>query len=224
MIELQGVDKYYVTKKRRTWVLDNCSVVFERGRNFGILGRNGIGKSTFLKLLCGAEAANSGAIYSDVSISWPLGFAGGVNSELSGSENARFIGELYGAEGKQVTNFVRAFSELGDKLEAPVKSYSSGMRARLQFAISMAIEFDCYLIDELTAVGDRNFQSKCRAEFAKRRKRSDIIIVSHQISTIREYCDYAGILYGGNLMMFDDVEAAIQSYFELEDQLSERGL
>ena len=149
------------------------------------MGVNGAGKSTTMRLIAGTELPNSGRVRRDVRVSWPLGFAGGFHPLMTGRENVKFVARIYGADVRKTLDFVEDFSEIGDYIDAPVKTYSSGMMARLSFGLSMAIDFECYLIDEITAVGDARFQARCVGTFAERRKRADIIMVSHSMETIK---------------------------------------
>jgi capsular polysaccharide transport system ATP-binding protein len=215
MIQLNNVFKFYQTEGHTKIVLDHVSGTFESGRSYGLLGVNGAGKSTTLRLIAGTELPNSGKIRRSVRVSWPLGFAGGFHYQLSGRENIKFVARAYGEDVRQVITFVEDFSELGDYIDAPIKTYSSGMLARLAFGLSMAIEFECYLIDEITAVGDQRFQTRCNAAFTARRARADLIVVSHSMSTIKDYCDRGAVLVDGQLMMFDDVDKAIEVYNRL---------
>lgn len=215
MIDLINVSKVYRTPKGRKQVLKPCNVTFPRGRNIGLLGVNGAGKSTLLKIIAGSEAPSTGVVKRHVKMSWPLGFSGGFNGTLTGAENLRFISRIYGADIGYVTQCVRDFSELGDYLDMPIKSYSSGMKARLAFALSMAIDFDCYLVDEITGVGDRNFQEKCRQAFKDRSDKSSLIMVSHSMSTLKEHCDMGLVLTDGVLTFFEDINQAIDKYLTL---------
>jgi len=215
MIQLDRVFKFYKTEGHVKIVLDHVSAVFQSGRSYGLLGVNGAGKSTTMRLIAGTELQNSGRIRRSVRVSWPLGFAGGFHPLMSGRENVKFVARAYGADIRQVINFVEDFSELGDYIDVPVKTYSSGMAGRLAFGLSMAIEFECYLIDELTAVGDARFQARCRAVFDRRRQNTDLIVVSHSMQTIKEYCDRGAVLVDGHMMMFDSVDRAIEMYNRL---------
>lgn len=212
MIELRNVCKSYRTNKGVKVVLNQINAVFQRGQNIGILGRNGAGKSTLLRLIGGEELPTSGQIFRGASISWPIGFSGGFHGSLTGRENLRFIARIYNADIGKVTSFVESFSELGEYLDMPVTTYSSGMRSKLAFGLSMAIDFDFYLIDEVTAVGDESFRAKSKAEFARRRDHSTLIVVSHNVVTIREYCSVAAVLDGGKLVMYDQLKPAIEHY------------
>ncbi|MGR5277459.1 ABC transporter ATP-binding protein [Vibrio rotiferianus] len=215
MIELVNVSKTYRTAGGVKQVLKPCTLNFPKGRNIGLLGVNGAGKSTLLRMIAGSEAPTSGVIKRNVKMSWPLGFSGGFNGSMTGAENLRFVSRIYGADIKQVTEFVKEFSELGDYLDMPIRSYSSGMKARLAFGLSMAIDFDCYLVDEITGVGDRRFQDKCRDAFKARSEKSSLIMVSHSMPTLKEHCDMGLVLSGGELTFYEDINDAIDNYLTL---------
>jgi capsular polysaccharide transport system ATP-binding protein len=215
VIQLDRVFKFYTASGQTKIVLDHVSAVFNTGRSYGLMGVNGAGKSTLLRLIAGTEIPNSGKIKRSVRVSWPLGFAGGFHPLMTGRENIKFVARAYGERIGKVIDFVEDFSELGDYIDAPYKTYSSGMMARLAFGLSMAIEFDCYLVDEITAVGDMRFQARCKHAFDERRKNADLIIVSHSMQTIKDYCDHGAVLVDGQLMMFENVERAIETYNRL---------
>jgi capsular polysaccharide transport system ATP-binding protein len=212
MIELERISKIYPTHAGDNVVLDAISFTFPPHKNVGILGKNGSGKSTLLRLIAGTEQPDSGSVRRHGTVSWPIGFTGGFSGSLSGEENCRFVARIYGADVDEVVGFTMAFAELGEYFYMPVKTYSSGMRARLAFGLSMAIEFDAYLVDEVTAVGDSRFQQKCRQAFQERSDRSSVIIVSHQMSTVRDYCQSCAVLKDGKLVHFDSVEEASAFY------------
>jgi len=212
LITLENVTKVYRTTHGKHCVLDNVSMQINKGEKIGILGKNGAGKSTLIRLISGAELPTAGYIKREMSVSWPLAFGGAFQGSLTGRDNVRFICRVYDSSIEKVVPFVLEFSELGKFFDEPVKTYSSGMASRLAFAISMAIEFDCFLIDEIVAVGDSRFSEKCNYElFDKRRDRS-MIIVSHQPDLIRTYCSTACVLTDGHLTKFDNVEAAFEYY------------
>jgi capsular polysaccharide transport system ATP-binding protein len=215
MIQLDSVFKFYRTDRHTKIVLDHVSADFQSGRSYGLLGVNGAGKSTMLRMISGIELPNSGRIRRTVRVSWPLGFASGFHPLMSGRENVKFVARAYGEDVRKVLLFVEDFSELGDYIDAPVRTYSSGMMGRLAFGLSMAIEFECYLIDELTAVGDTRFQARCVAAFDRRRANADLIVVSHSMQTIRDYCDKGAVLVDGQLIMFDSVDKAVELYNRL---------
>ncbi|MFM0274789.1 ABC transporter ATP-binding protein [Paraburkholderia aspalathi] len=214
MIDIKDVCKDYHTRQGRRRVLDRINLRVNPGEKIGILGRNGAGKSTLIRMISGAELPTAGKIRRSMSVSWPLAFGGAFQGSLTGMDNLRFICRVYGADAKAAEPFVQEFSELGYYLREPVKSYSAGMRARLAFAISMAIEFDCFLIDEIVAVGDSRFHEKCHHELFERRRDRSLIIVSHDAGYIREHCDRAAVLVGGKLHSFDQVQDAYHFYQE----------
>lgn len=215
MIEMDDVFKYYRSHGHMKVVLDHISFNFSAGRSYGILGVNGAGKSTLMRVLAGTELPNGGRVKRTARISWPLGFSGGLHPLLTGRENVQFVARIYGANVRRVTAFVEDFAEIGAYIDVPIKTYSSGMIARLAFGLSIAIDFDCYLIDEVTAVGDARFAQRCRTEFERRKKTSDIIMVSHSMETIQQYCDRGAVLVGGRLHVFSDVNDAIELYKKL---------
>ncbi len=212
MIVLDQVSKIYQTRQGPRTVLDRIDLCVRPGEKVGILGRNGAGKSTLIRLISGAEQPSAGTLTRAMSISWPLAFGGAFQSSLTGMDNLRFICRVYGADIGAAIPFVEQFSELGAYLREPVKKYSSGMRARLAFAISLAIEFDCFLIDEVVAVGDSRFHARCRHELFERRRDRAMILVSHEPAYIRDHCDRAAVLVGGRLHPFDSVDAAFACY------------
>lgn len=205
MIELRDVTKAYRTTAGDHVVLDRITATFPDRVSVGILGPNGAGKSTLLRILGGAEQPDAGKVVRHGRVSWPIGFSGGFNGSLSGEENCRFVARIYGADVDEVVEFARGFADIGKYFEMPVRTYSSGMRARLGFGLSMAIDFDTYLVDEVTAVGDSSFQERCRAAFAERQERASVIIVSHQLKTIRQYASVYAVLKRGKLHFFDDI-------------------
>jgi capsular polysaccharide transport system ATP-binding protein len=212
-IELRNVTKTYRSRRSgRKTVLHDINAVFERGHNYGILGINGAGKSTLLRIICGAERPTFGQVHKDVAISWRLGFSSSFNGSLTGMENLRFVCRIYDADIDLVSDFVQDFAEIGSAIHEPVKNYSSGMRARLAFGLSMAIRFQVYVIDESLSVGDWKFQDKFREEFTRRREESDILLTSHSPQTIEQYCDRGGVVHQGRLTMFESVEEAAEFY------------
>ena len=215
MIQLSNVYKFYKTFGMRKVVLDHVSLDFQSGWSYGLMGVNGAGKSTTLRILAGTESANSGKVRRSVRVSWPLGFSGGFHPNMTGRENVYFVSRIYGEDPIKVSRFVEDFAEIGEYIDRPIKTYSSGMGARLAFGLSMAIEFDCYLIDEITAVGDSRFAARCQEVFDQRRERTDIIMVSHAIPTVKAYCQRGAVLVDGRVLMFDDVDEAIEVYNRL---------
>jgi capsular polysaccharide transport system ATP-binding protein len=212
MIELRQLTKAYPTTSGLHLVLDRIDAVFPDKVSVGILGGNGAGKSTLLRILGGAEQPDAGEVVRAGRVSWPIGFSGGFSLSLTGEENCRFVARIYGVDVDDVVEFARGFADIGKYFAMPVRTYSSGMRARLAFGLSMAIDFDTYLIDEVTAVGDSRFQKRCHEAFAERRERSTVIMVSHQLGTIRKFCDQVALLDRGRLVFFDDLAEAEKHY------------
>jgi capsular polysaccharide transport system ATP-binding protein len=193
-------------------VLRGLNLAVTRGQKLGVLGRNGAGKTTLIKLLGGVEAPSGGRVRRGMTVSWPLGFGGGFQGSLTGLDNARFIARIYGRDYADLRGFVEDFSELGRHLRAPVKTWSAGMRARLAFALALAIEFDCYLVDEVILVGDADFQRKCHAELFDKRADRALVLASHSAEMIREMCGSALVLHAGQGRMFEDVEEGLRAY------------
>lgn len=212
MIICQNIYKSYHTGHGRRDVLKGVSFSVDKGERIALLGRNGAGKSTLIKQIGGVEMPDSGRIIRNMSCSWPIGFSGGFQGSLTGYDNARFIARIYGTSYAAVREFVENFSELGSSLSMPVKTYSSGMRARLAFALSLAIEFDCYLIDEVIMVGDQNFQRKCQTELFEKRGDRAMIIASHDMHIIKDTCNRGVLLHNGVATYHDDVSEAAAMY------------
>jgi len=215
MIICRDITKSYSHGGKQKQVLNGVNLSVERGDRVGLLGRNGAGKSTLIKLIGGVELPTSGKIIRNMSVSWPLGFSGGFQGSLTGLDNARFIARIYQREYADIRQFVEDFTELGRQLNMPVKTYSSGMRARLAFALSLAIEFECYLIDEVILVGDLNFQQKCHREMFEVRKERSMIVASHSPEFILANCNKAVLINRGIATVYDDVNLAVAHYSEL---------
>jgi capsular polysaccharide transport system ATP-binding protein len=206
---LENVHKSYPTRDGRKVILRDFSGVFEDNRNVGILGHNGAGKSTLFRLLSGAELPDRGRITREGRVSWPLGFSGGFHISLTGRENLRFICQIYGASYRDILEFVEDFASLGRFLDMPVRVYSSGMKARLAFGASMALNFDYYLIDEVVAVGDAAFKKKSKAVLNERLKTSSVLLVSHSAQLLKEFCEVGGVLHNGELTFYKNIDDAI---------------
>lgn len=209
MIEFRDVSKYYLTPTSRKVVLDRLTLTLPSGSKVGVLGRNGAGKSTMIGMIAGITRPNAGEIRRHSSISWPLGFSGGFHSDLTGAQNIRFVARIYGMDTDALIAYVEDFAELGDFLDMPVRSYSSGMKARLAFGMSMGIAFDWYLVDEVVAVGDSAFKKKSLSVFKHRLQNAGLLMVSHSVSTIRSYCTSGLVLENGQGRYFEDVNEAI---------------
>lgn len=224
MIEVRNLRKVYPTRFGENLVLDDVSFDLRMGERLGILGRNGAGKSTMIRLISGAELPTSGTVRRSMSVSWPIAFGGAFQPNLTGLDNVRFISRIYDQDVEKNLRFVEDFAELGPYLKEEVRTYSSGMRARLAFAISMIIEFDCFLIDEVGAVGDARFHERCNRELFRKRADRAMIIISHDASYIRDHCNRFAVLHNARLLLFDEFDAA---YAHFREQLglaaSERG-
>ncbi len=215
MIVCRNISKTYAHGSVHKQVLNNVNLVVERGERIALLGRNGAGKSTLIKLIGGVEIPTSGKITRQMSVSWPLGFGGGFQGSLTGYDNARFIARIYGREYSEIRAFVEDFTELGRQLKMPVKTYSSGMRARLAFALSLAIEFDCYLIDEIILVGDHNFQMKCHYELFDKRSDRALILATHNMDVVKTICNKAVLVHQGEASTYSDLNRAVEIYENL---------
>ena len=211
-IRLERVSKDYGTRHGNRRVLNEVSFKLERGGHLGILGRNGAGKSTLIRMLSGAEYPSSGRIHRHMSVSWPLAFTGAFQTNLTGIDNLKFVCRIYGVDWKPLLPFVEEFTELGIYLREPVMAYSTGMMMRLAFALSMAIEFDCFLIDEGMAVGDTRFGDRCHVELFQKRRDRSFILVSHDPNIIRMYCNRVAVLHMGHLYEFETIDAAYEFY------------
>jgi capsular polysaccharide transport system ATP-binding protein len=212
MISMNNVSKTYDTRFGPRTILDGVSFKLDRGKNVGILGRNGAGKSTLIRLISGAEKPTSGTIERGMSVSWPLAFSGAFQHHLTGLDNLKFICRVYGVDYKPLVPFVEEFTELGVYFREPVLHYSMGMMTRLAFALSMAIEFDCFLIDEAMVVGDAHFHERCHVELFQKRKDRAFIMVTHDANSIRQYCESACVLKDGKLLSFATVDEAFEFY------------
>lgn len=212
MVTFEHVYKSYLTKAGVNPVLNDVNLTIQPGQRLGILGKNGAGKSTLVSLISGATKPTKGKVNRSMSVSWPLGLAAGLQSNLTGYDNVRFIARIYGVDPAFSDKFIQDFTELGHYLNEPVKTYSSGMRSKLGFAISFLVDFDCYLIDEALAVGDARFREKCHYELFERRKDAALVLVSHSNQLIRQYCDSAVLLKDRTIHHFSSLDEAIQNY------------
>ncbi len=214
MVRLENLTKTYVLNGRRKTVADNINAVFPSRTVVGLLGRNGAGKSSLLRMIAGTMRPDSGRVTTTGQISWPVGFAGSFHGELTGAQNVRFIARVYGVDTDGLVEAVRDFAELGQHFHLPVRSYSSGMKARLAFGVSMGIDFDTYLVDEVTAVGDASFREKSEQVFFDRMERSGAIVVSHGLGQIKRLCQHAAVIEDGKLTYFTDVNEGIRHHEE----------
>jgi len=215
MIRFENLTKSFRVKGERRVVIDDLNATLPTGRSLALLGRNGAGKSTLLRILAGTMRPDSGRIVTDGRISWPVGFGGSFHGDLTGAQNIRFIARIYGVDTDSLLDFVQDFAELGKYFHMPVRSYSSGMRSRLTFGASMGIQFDTYLVDEVTAVGDASFRRKSHAVFIERMKTSSAILVSHEMGQLRQFCDSGIVLADGRISYFEDLDEAIALHNKL---------
>ena len=209
MIRLENLTKTFHLNSISKTVLRDASILFPQGRSVALLGRNGAGKSTLLRLIAGTLDPTAGRVRTTGSVSWPVGFAGSFHGDLTGAQNTRFIARIYGVDGDELVDFAASFADLGAHFRLPFRTYSSGMKARLAFGVSMGIAFDTYLVDEVTAVGDAAFRAKSNDLFQARMQTAGSVVVSHSMGLVRELCDAAAVLEAGHLIYFDDVDAAI---------------
>jgi capsular polysaccharide transport system ATP-binding protein len=212
MIRLENLSKIYVVDGVRQVVADRINVVLPSGVSVALLGRNGAGKSTLLRIIAGTIKPTSGRVVSDGTISWPVGFAGSFHGDLTGAQNTRFIARVYGVDTDALVGFVEDFAELGHHFHQPFRTYSSGMRSRLAFGVSMGIRFDTYLVDEVTSVGDEAFRQKSEEVFHRRMRDSGAIVVSHSMGLIRRLCTMGMVLENGRVTVFDNIEHAIRRH------------
>ncbi len=212
MIELRNVCKSYRVNQKTTTVANNVTYTFPPNRSIGLLGRNGAGKSTLLKMIAGLMNPDRGEIIKTGSVSYPVGFAGSFHPELTGSQNARFVARIYGVDTDELATFAKDFSELGYHFDLPFRTYSSGMRSRLAFGVSMGIPFDTYLVDEVASVGDGAFRQKSQRVFKSRMEHAGALVVSHSMDMLKSMCDSGAVLENGRLAYYDRIEKAIEHY------------
>ncbi|EFB4475129.1 ABC transporter ATP-binding protein, partial [Escherichia coli] len=219
MIKIENLTKSYRTPTGRHYVFKNLNIEIPSGKSVAFIGRNGAGKSTLLRMIGGIDRPDSGKIITNKKISWPVGLAGGFQGSLTGRENVKFVARLYAKqeELKEKIEFVEEFAELGKYFDMPIKTYSSGMRSRLGFGLSMAFKFDYYIVDEVTAVGDARFKEKCAQLFKERHKESSFLMVSHSLNSLKEFCDVAIVFKDDNVVSFhEDVQEGIEEYKKLK--------
>lgn len=209
MIKLENLTKIFRINGTRKVVVDNVTAVFPTGRSVALLGRNGAGKSTLLRMISGTITPTSGRILSTGTISYPVGFAGSFHPHLTGAQNTRFVARIYGVDTDALLDFVKDFADLGPHFHLPFHTYSSGMRSRLAFGVSMGIPFDTYLVDEVTSVGDQAFRDKSTRVFKERRRKAGAIFVSHSPQVLRANCDCGAVLADGKLHIYDNLDDAL---------------
>ncbi|NIF21175.1 ABC transporter ATP-binding protein [Candidatus Pantoea multigeneris] len=222
MIKIENLTKSYRTPAGRHYVFKDLNIELPSGKSVALVGRNGAGKSTLLRMIGGIDRPDSGSITTDKTISWPVGLSGGFQGSLTGRENVKFVARLYAKkdELKDKVAYVEEFAELGKYFDMPIKTYSSGMKSRLGFGLSMAFKFDYYLVDEVTAVGDARFKKKCSDIFKERHAEASFLMVSHSLNSLKEFCDVALYIGKNNeISYFDDVEVALD-YYKTNENLS----
>ena len=212
MIVFRNVSMTYHIRRFHKNVLDDVSFVVPPRSALGICGANGAGKSTLLRLMAGVEFPSGGAVTRDMSVSWPIGYASAFQASLTGADNVRFIARIYRRDPAALLDFVEDFAQLGPYLRQPIKAYSSGMHARLAFGLSLAIDFDCYLVDEVAGAGDERFQERCHAEIGRRRDHAAMVMVSHAPAMLKDYCETGAVLRNGKLEFFDTIDEAIERH------------
>jgi capsular polysaccharide transport system ATP-binding protein len=216
MISFEDVAKTYESRGLTKQIFSNLSFRIEPGESLAICGANGAGKSTLLRLIAGVEYPTAGAVTRTMTTSWPIGFASCFQMNMTGADNARFIARIYRQDEKQILAYVEDFAQLGVYIDQPVQTYSSGMVSRLAFGISLAIDFDCYLVDEVTAAGDIRFRRRCEEELMARRDQGTLVMTSHDPYTLEQYCTRGAVLYAGALVFFDTVAEACEVHHALQ--------
>ncbi len=228
MIELHHLTKSYrLSSGKRRYVFRDLNFRFPDGANIGLIGRNGAGKSTLLRLLGGIDQPDHGRVVTDRRISWPVGLTSGLQGSLTGRDSVKFVCRVYGTtreEMREKIRFVQAFAEIGEYFDQPVRTYSSGMRARLNFGLSWAFDFDYYLLDEVGAVGDARFKQKSRRLMEERIGAANVILVSHAMPEIARLCNVVVLVDDGKATLFEDVDEGIRAYQELAHIAPQRRL
>lgn len=216
MIILDNVSKTYVGQSVDNEVLRDVNMVIKPGDSIGICGANGVGKSTLMKLLSGVERPTTGTITRTMSVSWPIGFTQAFQPALTGADNTRFIARIYGRDENVLLREVEEFAQLGSYLNEPIRVYSSGMHARLAFGVSLGIKFDCYIVDEITGVGDHRFREKSERALQERRENGTLVLVSHDTNALFRYCDKGAVVFGGNVTLYDTIQEAAEVHHRLQ--------
>jgi capsular polysaccharide transport system ATP-binding protein len=216
MITFDRVSKTYHGRNLHKRVLDAISFTIQPGESLGLCGANGAGKSTLMRLIAGVEHPSSGRVTRRMSVSWPIGYTSCFQSSLTGADNARFIARIYSRPIGPLLDFVEDFAQLGTYFHQPLRTYSGGMAARLAFGISLAIDFDVYLVDEVTGAGDARFRQRCHEAMLHRRRTGTLIMVSHEPATLRAFCSRGAVLCDGRLTLFDDLDAAIEAHHQAQ--------
>jgi capsular polysaccharide transport system ATP-binding protein len=218
MIRFEHVDKTYHIRKFEKQVLRDVSFTINRGDSIGICGANGAGKSTLMRLIAGVESATAGRITRSLSTSWPIGYSSCFQSSLTGADNARFIARIYRQPTEPLLAFVEDFAQLGPYFHQPIHTYSAGMQARLAFGVSLAIDFECYLVDEVTAAGDERFRQRCHEALVERRANGTLVMISHDPNTLREYCSRGAVVHSGGIEFFPTMDEALDVHHQMQLQ------
>lgn len=216
MIRFEHVSKTYHLRKFEKLVFADLNFTIEKGDSIGICGANGAGKSTLMRLIAGVEQPTTGKVTRSMTTSWPIGYGNAFQSSLTGADNARFISRIYNRDEKELLDFVEDFAQLGPYLHQPVSTYSAGMNARLAFGISLAVDFECYLVDEVTAAGDERFRKRSEDALISRRDNATLVMISHDAATLQAYCRRGAVLYGGALIYYDTVAEACEVHHRLQ--------
>ena len=222
MILLENVSKTYLGQNGENQVLQDVNMLIRRGDSIGVCGANGVGKSTLMKLLSGVERPTAGKITRTMSVSWPIGLSQAFQTSLTGADNAKFIARIYGKDEKALLEFVDDFAQLGSYMHEPIRVYSAGMNARLAFGVSLAIKFDCYLVDEITGVGDERFRYKAERALQERRAEGTLIMISHDSNALFRYCDKGAVVYAGGVTVYDTIREAVEVHHRLQSFPQER--
>lgn len=216
MVVLDNVSKVYRGHNVDNEVLRGVHLTIPRGDSIGVCGANGAGKSTLMKLIAGVERPTTGKVTRHMTVSWPIGYSTAFHPHLTGADNARFVARIYGADERELLAFVENFAQLGSYLHEPIKTYSAGMAARLAFGVSLAIKFDCYLVDEVTGAGDERFRLRAEEALYERRDRGTLVMVSHDTGTLFRYCKRGAVVYGGTVTLYDTIAEAADVHHRLQ--------
>lgn len=214
-IQLTNVIKSYPTRVGMRRILDGVNLTLRQGESLGVMGRNGSGKSTMTRVISGLEHVDSGDVHVGMSCSWPLGYSGCFQGSLTGADNTRFIARVYGRNVEEMLDEVQSFAELGVYFRMPVKTYSAGMSARLSLGVSLAVKFDCYLIDEITGAGDHRFAERCQRALHERRQQGALLMISHDPSTLHAYCERGALVHAGRITLYDTIDELVDAYHAL---------
>lgn len=216
MIQFENVAKAYHIRRFHKQVFSNLNFTIEKGDSIGVCGANGAGKSTLMRMISGVEQPTIGTVRREMTTSWPIGYSSCFQGSLTGADNARFISRIYNQPEDEILAFVEDFAQLGAYIHQPVHTYSAGMGARLAFGVSLAINFDCYLVDEVTAAGDERFRQRCEEALMERRNNSTLVMISHDPGTLRQYCRRGAVVYGGAAVFYDTIDEACEVHHRLQ--------